>query len=354
MSPPWAPTCCGTSWRPVAEPGTSRRGGVGGDFPPRPQPPLPIAISQCLLGSEVRYDGSGARSSYPHAVLSELFEYRGICPEVAIGLGTPRDPIRLVGNPARPRVQGVKDRSIDVTRDLEDYGRAQAATLDDVAGYVFMKGSPSCGLFRVKVYAEKNGEVTGPPTRDGRGAYAAAVVESRPDMPVEESGRLHDPVLRENFVTRVFAYAHWQALERAGITRGRLVEFHSRYKYLLMAHSVPHYQEAGRLLADLKNGVEEKARTYLSLLMAGLTHPAGRRGHANVLAHLQGYFKRHLDGPARQELDSLIHSYRRGEMPLLAPITLLRHHLREHPDAYVAHQAYLDPHPGEKGLRRPL
>jgi uncharacterized protein YbgA (DUF1722 family)/uncharacterized protein YbbK (DUF523 family) len=323
-------------------------------FPARPEPPLSIAISECLLGSEVRYDGSGARSSYPHAVLSGLFDYRGICPEVAIGMGTPREPVRLEGDVAAPRVIGVRDPSLDVTEALRAYGRDRAAALDDVVGYVFMKGSPSCGLFRVKVYRVDGDRVAGPPTKQGRGAYAAAVLEGRPDLPAEENGRLHDPVLRENFVTRVFAYAHWRALERAGLTAGRLVEFHSRYKYLLMAHSVPHYERAGRLLADLKSDLPGKARAYVTLLMEGLSNPAGRRGHANVLSHLQGYFKRRLDGAARQELDGLIHAYRRGELPLLAPITLIKHHLREHPDDYVADQVYLDPHPGYSALRRQL
>lgn len=325
------------------------------EFPARPQPPLPLAISQCLLGDRVRYDGSGARSAFPHAAFSGLFEYRGICPEVAIGLGTPRAPIRLVDDEAERRVLGVKDPSLDVTAALVDCARREAAGLSDVAGYVFMKGSPSCGLFRVKVYRRgTDGTVSGAPARTGRGAYAAAVVESRPELPVEENGRLHDPVLRENFVTRVFAYAHWQALERVGVTRGGLVAFHSRYKYLLMAHSVSHYRRAGRLIADLEGDLEEKARAYVGLLMEGLATPAGRRGHANVLSHLQGYFKRRLDSASRQELDALVHGYRRGELPLLAPITLLKHHLREHPDDYVARQVYLDPHPGYSGLRRPL
>jgi uncharacterized protein YbgA (DUF1722 family)/uncharacterized protein YbbK (DUF523 family) len=325
------------------------------DFPRRPEPPLPIAISQCLLGSEVRYDGSGARSSFPHAALSELFEYRGICPEVGIGMSIPREPIRLVGDPEQPRVVGVKDPTVDVTETLRAYGRAQSATLEDVVGYVFMKNSPSCGLFRVKVYPQDElGRVSGAPERVGRGAYAAAVVEQHPNLPVEENGRLHDPVLRENFVTRTFAYAHWKAVLRGGLKPAWLVEFHSRYKYLLMAHSVPHYEQAGRLLADLKHDFHSKAQAYIDLLMAGLARPATRRGHANVLSHLQGYFKRRLDAATRQELDGLVHSYRRGELPLLAPITLLKHHLRRHPDEYLEHQAYLDPHPQYKGLRNPL
>jgi uncharacterized protein YbgA (DUF1722 family)/uncharacterized protein YbbK (DUF523 family) len=328
---------------------------VADDLPDRPEPPLRIAISECLLGSEVRYDGSGARSSFPHDRLQGLFEYRGVCPEMAIGMGTPRDPIRLVGDVRTPQAVGVKDPRVNVTADLADFGRSQVAALgEDVMGYVFMKNSPSCGLFRVRVYPHEDGRVTGAPSPSGRGIYAAAVVEGLPALPVEESGRLQDPVLRENFACRVFAYAHWKKTEAAGLTPARLLAFHSRYKYLLMAHSISHYHEAGRLLSNLKSGFDERAAEYLDVLMAGLCRPATRSGHANVLSHLQGYLKTQLDGPTRQELAQLIDAYRKGELPLMAPITLLKHHLRRHPDDYVLHQAYLDPHPGDSGLRRAL
>ncbi len=322
--------------------------------PERPSAPLPLAISECLLGTEVRYDGSGARSSCPHSALDGLFEYRGICPEVGIGMGVPREPIRLVGSMDAPRAVGVKQPEQDFTAPLTAYGARTAAELTDVCGYIFMKGSPSCGLFRVKVYPQEAGKVTGAPDMRGRGLHAAAVTEALPNLPVEENGRLHDVVLRENFVTRTFAYAHWQRFLHSGITAKGLVAFHSRYKYLLMAHSVPHYREAGRLLSNLKTGLEDKGRAYIALLMAGLTRPASRKGHANVLSHLQGYLKRSLDGASRQELEALINSYRRGEQPLLAPLTLLKHHFRRYPDDYIAHQVYLDPHPPASALRRPL
>jgi uncharacterized protein YbgA (DUF1722 family)/uncharacterized protein YbbK (DUF523 family) len=329
---------------------------VADALPERPVPPLPIAISECLLGSKVRYDGSSSRSSFPHTLLDGLFTYRGICPEVGIGMGTPREPIRLVGKPDDARVVGVKDPTVDVTERLAEFGRETAGSLTDVCGYVLMKNSPSCGLFRVKVYPVTDGEVTGAPDPRGRGAHAAAVTAALPDLPAEENGRLHDPVLRENFVTRVFTYGHWQRCFGApdSLTAGKLVSFHSRYKYLLMAHSVPDYQAAGRLLSDLRGDLPGKAAEYFSLLMRGLSRPATRKGHANVLSHLQGYFKRLLDGPSRQELEGLIHSYRRGEQPLDAPLTLLKHHLRRHPQEYLEYQVYLDPHPGFAGLRRLL
>jgi uncharacterized protein YbgA (DUF1722 family)/uncharacterized protein YbbK (DUF523 family) len=315
-------------------------------LPPRPSPPLEVAVSDCLTGAAVRFDAGHKRSSLCHDQLTGLFEFRGICPEVAIGMGVPRDPIRLVGDVAAPRARGIKDAGVDVTDALQDFARRTVPSLADVYGYIFIKSSPTCGLYRVKVFPRADAA----PVMTGRGVYAAAIVSARPDLPVEESGRLEDPGLRENFVTRVFAFAHWQALVAAGLSAARIVAFHSAYKYLLMAHSVPHYQQAGRLLADLSGDVHAIARTYIALLMTGLTRPATRGGHTNVLQHLQGYVTDDLDAPARHELAACIDSYRRGEVPLLAPLTLLRHHLRRVPDAYVLNPVYLEPHPPARKL----
>lgn len=318
-------------------------------IPPRPDPPLPIAVSDCLLGHEVRYDGGHKRSSLPHDVLAGLFDYRGLCPEVAIGLGVPRAPIRLVARQDDVRAV-VADGEADVTAALADHAADIAAQLDDACGYLFMKNSPSCGLFRVKVYPERGGA----PAADGRGVFAREITRRLPQLPVEESGRMFDPVLRENFVTRVFAYAHWLRLVQAGVTAAALIEFHSRYKYLLMAHSVPHYQQAGRLLSDLSTDPGAVAQAYLAVLIQGLSKPATPGGHANVLHHLAGYVKRHLDAGSRGELADVIASYRRGEVPLLAAVTLLQHHLGRYPDGYALKQAYLMPHPPAQGLRRAL
>ena len=319
------------------------------DIPPRPDAPLPLGISQCLTGEEVRYDGSGARSSMPHAALSGLFVYRTFCPEVGIGMSVPREPIRLVGTADDYRVVGVKDPTIDKTDDLVAYAEAQVGNMADLAGYIFMHNSPSCGLMRVKVYPGPDA----PASRQATGIYARTATRAFPNLPAEDAGRLFDVVLRENFVTRVFTYAHWQRL-RAELDAARLIAFHSRYKYLLLAHSMPAYQAAGRLLSDLKGDLEQKAEDYIAVLMSGLKQVATRKGHANVLSHLQGYLKKHLDSASRQELDQLISAYRLGEQPLLAPLALLKHHFRQFPDEYVLNQSYFEPHPTQAALRRPL
>lgn len=316
-------------------------------LPPFPEPPLAVAVSECLIGGEVRYDGGHKRSSLPHDRLEGLFSFRPICPEVGIGLGVPRDVIRLVGPVQAPRAQSAV---ADVTDRLASYAREQLPVLDDVDGYVFMKGSPSCGLFRVRVFAHESAA----PSYDGRGIYAGEIARARPELPVEESGRLFDAVLRENFVTRTFVHAHWRKLREDGVTPKGLIAFHSAYKFLVMAHSVPSYQSLGRLLADLSGDLEAIAARYFSELMRSLTTPASRGGHANVLSHLQGYVKREMASRSRQELAALIESYRRGEVPLLAPLSLLKHHLAEHDAIYALSQLYLQPHPQSAALRKEL
>lgn len=321
------------------------------EIPDQPQAPLTIGISRCLLGREVRYDGTGARSSLPHDSLDGLFEFRDICPEVGIGMTVPREPIRLQDAGSGVRVVGVKDASVDVTEALYDFGQRHAARSADLAGFIFMHNSPSCGVHRVKVYPGH----AAPAERKGRGMFAQAMTDALPVMPVEDAGRLFDDVLRENFVTRAFAYAHWQALlAEQPLTAGRLIEFHSRYKYLLMAHDVGAYKQCGQLLSNLKGNLEQTAAAYIAALMGGLTQAATRKGHANVLSHLQGYLKKHLDSDSRQELSGLIDAYRMGQQPLLAVIGLLKHHFRRHEDAYVEMQIYLHPHPEQAALRRSL
>ena len=260
-----------------------------------------IAISACLTGHSVRYNGGHKASDLCRMQLEEHFDWLPVCPEVAIGLGVPRDPIRLVGDPSRPEVVGTRNPGMDLTGPLRSYGEQMAAELDDICGYIFMQKSPSCGLERVKVYQD-NGH---PAFHSGRGVYAQAFCARRPDLPVEEEGRLHDPVLRENFISRVYAYADWQRLLAEGLSRGALVRFHSRYKYLLMANNPQAYRSLGRLLGGMSKDDDPQSigPRYFSQLMQALRRCASRGTHCNVLQHLSGYFK---DTLTPQDL-SLIH-----------------------------------------------
>ncbi|WP_312931395.1 DUF523 and DUF1722 domain-containing protein [Pseudomonas sp.] len=311
-----------------------------------------IGISACLIGENVRYNAGHKSSSLCHELFDEDFEWVSVCPEVAIGLGIPREPIRLVGDPDHPQVVGTRDATRDFSAPLREYGNYMAEHLDDICGYVFMQKSPSCGLERVKVYQSEGR----PALKGGRGAFAEAFTAKRPDLPVEEEGRLHDPVLRENFISRVYAYIDWQHLLGQGLTRGALIAFHARYKYLLMANNPQAYRDIGKMLGSLKrdDDANEVGPRYFSRLMQALRRCASRGTHCNVLQHLSGYLRDALDVDDRQELQQIIEQYHSGSVPLVVPLTLFKHHLRNHPDPYLMQQAYLHPHPSKLGLRNAL
>lgn len=310
-----------------------------------------LGISACLMGDEVRFNGGHKESHLCTRELSQYFEFVTACPEVAIGMGIPREPIRLVGDAQSPQAVGTVNKALNVTQPLADYGVKMAEELGDICGYIFMQKSPSCGLERVKVYTETGAPVEG----GGRGIYAQAFCERHPNLPVEEDGRLNDAVLRENFITRVFAYAAWQDLLKAGITRRSLTEFHSRYKYQLMANDPVQYKVLGNFLGSMgRSDPNEIAPRYFSDLMAALKKPATRRTHTNVLQHISGYLKQTLSSADKQEIQQIITQYHQGIVPLIVPLTLLKHHFRQHPDPYVALQVYMQPHPENLSLRNAI
>jgi uncharacterized protein YbgA (DUF1722 family)/uncharacterized protein YbbK (DUF523 family) len=315
-----------------------------------PEMRIPIGISSCLLGQSVRFDSGHKRDAYINDVLGRYFEYVPYCPEVAIGLGTPRPPIRLTGDPSRPRAVGVRVEGIDATEKLIDYAESVVATCPRLSGYIFKRGSPSCGMERVKVYTGK-----GMPGGTSSGLYAGVVMRSLPLMPVEEEGRLNDPVLRDSFVGRVYVYNRWQRMCDADVTPSRLIDFHTRHKFQLLSHSETHYRQLGRLVAEAgTRDMGPLCREYIETLMEGLKRKATRRRHSNVLQHIMGYLKRSIDADDKAELNRLIDEYRRGAVPLIVPMKLIEHHFRRHPDDYVALQVYLNPHPAELGLRNHL
>ncbi len=312
--------------------------------------PIRVGISACLMGEEVRFDGGHKHDSYVTGTLGRYFEFVPFCPEVAVGLGTPRPPIRLVHHEGGVRARGVKDPTIDPTEDLIAYGRSVAEQAAGFAGFILKRASPSCGMERVKVYREN-----GHPTHDGSGLFAAALMAELPLLPVEEEGRLGDPVLRENFIERVFLFNRWQRVVAEGLTPKALVRFHTAHKLMLMAHSQEAYRELGRLVAAAgSRPLDELADQYISSLMVAFRKKVSRGQHLNVLLHLMGYLKDHLDPGDKAELLDAFETYRAGRLPLIVPITLLRHHFRRHPDPYVESQFYLMPHPDELMLRNTI
>jgi uncharacterized protein YbgA (DUF1722 family)/uncharacterized protein YbbK (DUF523 family) len=308
-----------------------------------------IGISACLLGDEVRFDGGHKRDSFLTDVLGPHVEWVRVCPEVEVGMGTPRETLRLVRE-KEGAVRMVTTRSgVDHTASMERWSRRRLQELaqEDLSGYVLKKDSPSCGMERVKVF--------GPgamPQRDGRGLFAAALLERFPTLPVEEEGRLCDPLLRENFIERVFAYRRLRRLFAPRWTLGGLVAFHTAHKMALLAHSTTNYNELGQIVAAASGMPREELRDrYESLFMSTLRIVATPKRHTNVLMHMAGHLKKLVDPVSKAELVATIDEYRRGLVPLVVPLTLIRHYVRIHNIAYLSGQTYLEPHPRELMLR---
>jgi len=317
------------------------------DFPDKDK--ILIGISSCLLGERVRFDSGHKKHSYITDTLGQHFTFRPYCPEMAIGLGTPRETIRLVMNDDEIRCVGTKTETLDVTDALTENAQQQADWHRDLCGYILKKDSPSCGMERVKVY---KGTM---PERIGSGLYARVLLDNFPHLPVEEEGRLGDPVLRENFIKRVFVFRHWRDLEAEGISMASLTDFHAQYKYVSLSHDQQSTRDLGKRLADAAGeDIDDVAQWYFSELMRILTIKATRKNHVNVLQHLQGFLKNDLDKEDKKELSDTIENYRQALLPLIVPITLLRHHFRRHPKPFVARSKYLEPHPSELMLLNTL
>ena len=304
---------------------------------------IPIGISSCLLGEQVRFDGSHKRDAYIVGTLSQYFDFHPFCPEVAIGLGIPRPTIHLIKTDDVVRCVGVKNPELDLTNRLLDVAAQQKERHSGLCGYILKKDSPSCGMERVKVYSGNQ------PHREGFGIFAQEMMRNNPLLPVEEEGRLGDPGLRENFIQRVYVLYRWQQLLAEGLSAQKLTHFHARHKLIIMSHA--DYRELGQLLARLsKDNLLEIAEQYISQLMNTLKIVVNRSNHVNVLQHIQGYLKKELSTDDKAELCEVIERYRSGEIPLIVPLTLLKHHFRKSPDHYIEESYYLSPYPQELKL----
>lgn len=312
---------------------------------------IPLGISSCLLGQKVRFDSGHKHNPYITQTLGEFFSFEPFCPEVSIGLGTPREPIRLVNSDDSGSVRcvGTKDPSLDVTDKLTECGKAQAPWVASVYGYIFKKDSPSCGMERVKVYTQSSAR------RDGRGLFAAQIMDMFPNLPVEEEGRLGDARLRESFVKRVFLYKRWRDLVDGKPKAKDVVDFHARHKLIYMSHNQTKARALGRLVAEIgEHELDSFCDTYIAAVTDLMRKPATQKNHCNVLSHIQGYLKRTLDADDRAELDQMIEHYRLGYIPLIVPITILRHHFRKFPHPYIDDSYYMHPHPRELMLHNQL
>ncbi|MBB3047541.1 uncharacterized protein YbgA (DUF1722 family)/uncharacterized protein YbbK (DUF523 family) [Litorivivens lipolytica] len=309
---------------------------------------LTLGISSCLLGQEVRYDGGHKNLPFASKELSRHFDFYPVCPEMAIGLGTPRPTLRVVKDDNDElRVRGSEDNTVDVTEALIAVADATVNNGPYISGYVVCAKSPSCGMERVPVFNEKGNSLG----KIGAGAFAARLMKLQPLLPIEENGRLNDPLLRENFVLRVIAYRRWQELNAEGLSAAALQDFHRRHKFLLLAHNQSIYRELGPLVANASDDLEAAAEEYFTRFMGALAKPADRFNHSNSLMHMQGFLKEHLESEERQDLSDQIEKYRTGLLPLLVPLALLQRYAQKYQVDYLLDQFYFQPYPEDLRLR---
>lgn len=313
-------------------------------------PTIKVGLSACLAGHEVRYNGGHCQSRLCLDELSQYFEYITFCPEVAAGFDTPRPTMRLVGDPEKPTLTftpDIKQEQLDLTAQLINGFKDRLSSFADLDGYILMKNSPSCGLSRIKVYQD-NGY---PHEQKGQGIFTAALQERYPNLPVEEEGRLHDDKLYENFVLRVYAHHNFRHEVLSEPSAHKLIQFHSSYKYVLMAHNQAAYKELGKRLAAIdKHELEQTLLEYQAAFMDALSVSATKENHTNTLMHILGYLKKTVSAEARQDIHKVILQYHQGDIPLNTPLTLLKHYIKQEGSEYIRAQRYLQPYPDRLGL----
>ncbi len=306
-----------------------------------------LGISACLLGQNVRYDGGHKLERFLRDTLGRFVELTPVCPEAECGLGVPREPMRLVGDPERPRLVTTRTK-VDHTARMRRWAATRCRELEkqDLCGFIFKSRSPSCGVQQVRIHTG-----AGTPSRRGTGLFASAFMDRFPMLPAEDDGRLHDVRLRENFIERIFVFRRWRDAVAAA-RRGALVAFHTRHKLLLMSHSEKHTRALGKLVARIKDVPRAEFRDrYLAAMTEAMRLLATPAKHANVLQHVMGYVRRQVSADEKQELLGVIRAYRAGHVPLIVPITLLNHYVQKYEQPYLSEQWYLAPHPLELQLR---
>jgi uncharacterized protein YbgA (DUF1722 family)/uncharacterized protein YbbK (DUF523 family) len=310
--------------------------------------PIKIGISSCLLGNKVRYDGGHSHDGFLTQTLGLFAEYVPVCPEVECGMPTPREAVRLVGPTENPRLLTQKT-GVDKTEQMQSWikGRLKELAKEDLCGFIFRSKSPSSGLYRIRVYGD-DGNVR----KNGTGLFAKAFTEAFPRIPVEEAGRLHDPKLRENFIESIFSLQRWRKLINENKSLGGLVGFHTHNKLLILSHNQDIYRKMGRLVAQGKDyDLDVLFDRYEELLLKALKLKTTLNKHINVLHHMMGYFKKNLSDDEKRELLSVIDQYRSGYVPLIVPITLIKHYVMKYDQPWLKVQTYLNPHPFELKLR---
>jgi uncharacterized protein YbgA (DUF1722 family)/uncharacterized protein YbbK (DUF523 family) len=309
---------------------------------------IKLGISSCLLGEKVRYDGGHKLDHCLKETLGQYVDWVAVCPEVEYGLPVPREAMHLVGTSDACRLM-TKETGIDHTEGMRRWAgrRLNELKKEDLSGFIFKSRSPSSGMQGVKIYGP-----SGVTNLTGVGIFAGAFMKHFPFMPVEDESRLQNPSLRENFIERVFVFRRWKEFQGGSGKASDLVFFHTDHKLMILSHSKKHYEILGNLIANIKRYRPEKLYSeYIGNLMEGLKLLSTQKKNTNVLQHILGYFKKKISADEKKELLDLIGKYHDGLVPLIVPVTLIKHYVWKYDEQFLLRQHYLYPHPAELMLR---
>ncbi|MCA1959680.1 MAG: DUF523 and DUF1722 domain-containing protein [Desulfomonile sp.] len=309
---------------------------------------LRIGVSSCLLGENVRYDGGNRLDWFIVGTLARFVDFVPVCPEVELGLGVPREPLHLKGNPAAPRLV-TKLTRVDYTDRMLKWAQSRVKDLESerLSGFIFKSRSPSSGMRRVKVHSDE-----GITKRSGIGLFARAFMEHFPTIPVEDEEHLHDPAARENFIEAIFVLRRWRMIIQDRLSRDALIDFHSRHDFILRSHGLAHYGRLSRLIAATKEyPIQSLCNQYQVHLFEALRSASTVKRNTKVLRLCLTYLRKELSHEEKHELMGVIEDYRQGRLPLLVPLTLIAHYAGRYDRPYLKQQYYLYRDPLELRLR---
>ena len=303
-----------------------------------------IGVSACLASQAVRFDGSYISNPFINNECSVFFDIHTMCPEVEMGMSIPRQVIQLRDFDGDIRLVNSKTPELELTDEMRTFAKTKLLKLPALDGFIFKKDSPSCGVYKVPVRNNKSGMRK----RNGIGVFAQAFKEKNPNVPTEDEGRLNDVGIRENFLERIYAHYRWRQIEQSENSLQAFRNFHKNYKLILMAKNSSGYRQLGRMASAInKDNFDEISEQYVTLFMQIMAKIPSQGHHINVMMHILGYLKNHLNKNEKAELLDWFEIYREKRVSRITPLMLLQHHFNNHKNDYIAEQYYFSPFPGK-------
>lgn len=299
-----------------------------------------IVVSKCLGFAHCRYNGHMVSDDFVKE-LHSFVNFYPICPEVEIGLGVPRNPIRIVSNKSKIKLmQSVTNK--DITDMMNNFTKTFLNSLDDIDGFILKNRSPSCGIKDVRVYPSI-GKVAS--IKKSTGFFGDAVLRKFPSLPVEDEGRLRNHRIKEHFLTKLFAFTKFRELKKSG-TMADLIKFHTKNKFLLMAYNQRLLKILGNIVANKKKKkIEELMEYYEKNFQYCFSKSPRYTSNINILMHALGYFKKELSSKEKNFLLKSLQQYKMGRIPLCMPISIIKSWIIRFGQEYLMSQTFFEPYP---------